>query len=445
MAKVIIMPRQGQSVEECIITKWAKKAGEKVAAGDILFSYETDKSAFDETSDTNGVLLAVLYDEGDVVPCLSPVCVIGDEGEDISSLLSEIKDTGKQTSDDKTTDTKTDTPAAAAAISNEAPAQSTGTVDGENIKISPRARLKAERTRADITSAIPTGYGGRIIERDIDRVLDEAARLGKGAAAEDIIADITTPITATTPASASAEHAPAENMTVDTTDDYIDIPLTPTRHAIATSMHRSLTEAAQLTLHSSFDATEMLSLRAKFKEKSAALGLPDITLNDMVLFAVSRVILSHPDCNAHFINNVIRRFKSVNLAVAVDTERGLLVPVISGADKMSLSEISVAVHSLAAEARSGRISPDVLRGGSVTVTNLGSLGIESFTPVLNPPQTVIIGICAPVTRVREDGSAYPAVGVSLTFDHRALDGAPAARFLRDLCTAMENISLYLAK
>lgn len=445
MAKVIIMPRQGQSVEECIITKWAKKVGEKVAAGDILFSYETDKSAFDEVSDTNGVLLAALYDEGDVVPCLSPICIIGEEGEDISSLLAGIKETGKSTSEDKTTDTKKDTPAAAAATINEAPAQSTGNVSGGNIKISPRARLKAERTGADITSAIPTGYGGRIIERDIDRVLDEAARLGKVTAEIDISANITTPNTAAVTSSASVEQAPAVNMNLDTTDDYIDIPLSPTRRAIAASMHRSLTEAAQLTLHSSFDATEMLSLRAKFKEKSATLGLPDITFNDMVLFAVSRVILSHPDCNAHFIDNAIRRFKSVNLAVAVDTERGLLVPVIRGAEKMSLSEISVAVHSLAAEARSGRISPDALRGGSVTVTNLGSLGVESFTPVLNPPQTVIIGICAPVTRVREDGSVYPAVGVSLTFDHRALDGAPAARFLRDLCTAMENISLYLAK
>ncbi len=444
MAKIIIMPRKGQSVEECIITKWSKKVGEKVAAGDILFSYETDKSAFDETSDTNGVLLAALYDEGDIVPCLSPVCIIGEAGEDISSLLAGIKNTEKSTSNDKTTDTKTDAPVSAAAAANEATAQSTGTINEGNIKISPRARLKAERTGADITSAIPTGYGGRIIERDIDRVLDEAARLGMVTTREDMSTNIMTPNTATA-STASVEQAPAVQMTAAATDDYIDIPLTPTRRAIAASMHRSLTEAAQLTLHSSFDATEMLSLRAEFKEKSATLGLPDITLNDMVLFAVSRVILSHPDCNAHFINNAIRRFNTVNLAVAVDTERGLLVPVIRGAEKMSLSEISVAVHSLAAEARSGRISPDALRGGSVTVTNLGSLGVESFTPVLNPPQTVIIGICAPVTRVRENGDVYPAVGVSLTFDHRALDGASAARFLRDLCTAMENISLYLAK
>ena len=176
MAKIIIMPRQGQSVEECIITKWSKKVGEKVAAGDILFSYETDKSAFDETSDTNGVLLAALYDEGDIVPCLSPVSIIGEAGEDISSLLAGIKNTEKSTSNDKTTDTKTDAPVSAAAAANEATAQSTGTINEGNIKISPRARLKAERTGADITSAITTGYGGRIIERDIERVIDEAAR-----------------------------------------------------------------------------------------------------------------------------------------------------------------------------------------------------------------------------------------------------------------------------
>ena len=217
------------------------------------------------------------------------------------------------------------------------------------------------------------------------------------------------------------------------------------RRAIARSMHASLSEMAQLTLNATFDATKMMSYRASLKAGAEAMGLPKISLNDMVFFAVSRVLPDHPEINATLKDDKIRQYVHANVGLAVDTDRGLLVPTIFGADTMSLAELAKANKAAAAKAKEGALTPDEMSGGTFTVTNLGSLGIESFTPVINPPQVAILGVCAMVNRLRDDGTVYPAMGLSLTFDHRAIDGAPAARFLKDLCTALENFGLLLAK
>ena len=153
--------------------------------------------------------------------------------------------------------------------------------------------------------------------------------------------------------------------------------------------------------------------------------------------------------NAHFLEDKIRYFKQVNLGVATDTDRGLMVPTLFGADRLSLNEISVQAKKLIGECRAGTINPDLLKNGSFTVTNLGTLGVESFTPILNPPQTGILGVDTIVQRARQAGNGeiafYPAMGLSLTFDHRAVDGAPAARFLKDLITNLENFTILLAR
>ena len=164
---------------------------------------------------------------------------------------------------------------------------------------------------------------------------------------------------------------------------------------------------------------------------------------------MSRTLAKHPDLNALMLDdNNIRLFKHVHLGVAVDTPRGLMVPTIFNADTKSLLEISKEVKVLAAACREGNISPDKLAGGTFTVSNLGNMGVESFTPVINPPQTGILGVDTITRRIKEvDGEdvTYPAMGLSLTFDHRALDGAPAAKFLKELCFALENFDLLLTK
>ena len=434
------MPRQGQSVESCIITTWHKKVGDPVAVGDILFSYETDKSAFDETAQTAGTLLAVLANEGDVVPCLDTVCYIGEAGEDVSALTASAKDAPAA---EEKAEAKPDAAAQAAAPEITAPA-----VEGERIFISPRARNHALKTGVDMTKVAPTGPHGRIIERDIDRALD-AGFTANTAAVEAFLAGH--PIVAEEPAeekpavpAAQAAPAAAAPAAADVLA-YTEEPLSGVRRVIARQMHASLSEMAQLTLNASFDASALMKFRASLKEKGEALGLGKISLNDMVLFAVSRTILAYPTINANLVDDKFRKYAHANLGLAVDTERGLLVPTLFAAETLSLSALSAAAKAAAAKARDGKLTPDEMAGGSFTVTNLGSLGIESFTPVINPPQTAILGVCAITYRLKEDGTTYPAMGLSLTFDHRAVDGAPAARFLADLCRALENFDLLLAK
>ena len=430
MANIVIMPRQGQSVESCIITTWHKKKGDTVAEGDILFSYETDKSAFDEKSLFSGTMLAVLCEEGDVVPCLDTVCIIGNEGEDISALVGA----GAPAEEEKVEEAKAEaTVAAPVSTAVEAAA-------GDRIKISPRAKALALKSGVDMRAVVPTGPHGRIIERDINAALDKGATAtiaavedflaGKApVAAPEVVADA--PAVAAAPAVVEAE--------------YEEVPMSGVRRAIARSMHASLSEMAQLTLNASFDATALMEWRKTLKAGGEAMGLGKISINDMVMYAVSRTLLNHPTLNATLVDNTMRLYKHANVGMAVDTDRGLLVPTIFKADTLSLAEFAAATKAAAAKAREGALTPDEMSGGSFTVTNLGSLGIESFTPVINPPQTAILGVCAVTNRLKADGTVYPAMGLSLTFDHRAVDGAPAAKFLKDLCVSLENFSLLLAK
>ena len=249
-------------------------------------------------------------------------------------------------------------------------------------------------------------------------------------------------------APANAEIAASAASTPDA--EYEDVKLPNIRRVIAKSMHASLSNMAQLTLNASFDASEIMSYRASLKANGEKLGMNNITLNDMVLFAVAKTLLGHRDLNANYLDDkdVMRYFSHVNLGVAVDTPRGLLVPTVFRADTLSLNELAAQTKSVIKDAQAGTINPDLLRGASFTVTNLGSLGIESFTPVINPPQTGILGVDTITRRVKiVDGKDvfYNAMGLSLTFDHRALDGAPAAKFLKELCANLENFNLLLAK
>lgn len=433
LANPVIMPRQGQSVESCIITTWHKKVGDTVNEGDVLFSYETDKSAFDEKSLFSGTLLKILFEEGDVVPCLETVCFIGEAGEDVSSLGAAAAEE-KESAPEKAAE-----PAAAAAQpAAAAPATAAeGISEGGRVKISPRAKNLALKTGVDMTAVGATGPHGRIIERDINAALDRGA-VGTVAAVEDFLAGkIAAPEKA-------AEEA-AANAAANIAAEYEEVPMSGVRRAIARSMHASLSEMAQLTLNASFDATALMEYRKALKAGAEDMGLGKISINDMVMYAVSRVLPDFPQINATLTDNTMRLYKHANIGLAVDTDRGLLVPTIFAADTMSLAKIAAADKAAAAKARDASLTPDEMSGGSFTVTNLGSLGIESFTPVINPPQVAILGVCATVNRLRADGSVYPAMGLSLTFDHRAVDGAPAAKFLKALCTALENFGLLLAK
>ncbi len=219
--------------------------------------------------------------------------------------------------------------------------------------------------------------------------------------------------------------------------------LTNVRKVIAKTMHGSLMEMAQLTHSFSFDATQILKVRRWIKEKQGEEGIGNITLNDMILYAVSRTLLTCPELNARFEDGKIKIYDDVNLGVAADTPRGLLVPTIFKADKLSLNELSAEAKRLVLAAQSGSIEMENLYGGTFTVTNLGMYGVEHFTPVINPPQTGILGVNNIQTRVKEEDGclcAYPAMGLSITYDHRVIDGAPVSRYMQRLCGMLERFA-----
>lgn len=446
MATPVIMPRQGQSVESCIIVKWHKKKGDQVRTGDILFSYETDKAAFDEEAKVDGIFLEAFFGEGDDVPVLTNVCVIGKEGESAvefapGGAAPPKNETVLQESSNSAVPSMGVEPVPIVAPVNSG--------DSQLVKISPRARNLAAKSGVDYRDANPTGPYGRIVEKDIISLRetgpvltppakDEYLRSPGMATGTGLGGRITTGDLKSVSPKPSAPAGP----------ECEEVKLSNIRKVIARAMRNSLSTTAQLTLHTSFDATDVLAFRKKVKENKERLGLENITLNDLILYAVSRTILNHRALNAHFYEEKMVYFNNIHLGVAVDTERGLMVPTVFYANRKSLSEIAVDIKKLAAECQKGTINPDLLQGATFTITNLGTFEIESFTPVLNPPQTGILGVNNIMQRAREvNGNQvfYPAMGLSLTFDHRALDGAPAARFLQELKTNLESFSVLLLK
>ncbi len=421
MANAVIMPKAGITVESCIIGEWLKKPGDHVEIGDVLFTYETDKANFECESTAAGELLECFYGAGDEVVCLTNVCAVGEPGEDVSALRPEGAAAEEAPAEEASAAAEPEKPA------ETAPAAGAAVSGSGKTGVSPRARGLAQRSGTDLAVVAGTGPKGRVIERDVRRVM---------ANGPDLAVEEEAPVTKAAAAAPAADH------------EFTDVPFTGIRKAISKSMYQSIQSMAQLTHSFSFDASALKAYRAQLKACGGELA--GITLGDMILFGVSRTLLSCPDLNALMQEeNTIRRYAHVHLGVAVDTERGLMVPTIFNADTKSLLQISREVKELAAMCRSGSISPDLLRGGTFTVSNLGAFGVESFTPVINPPQTGLLGVCTVTERVRtaKDGGIelYPAMGLSLTYDHRAVDGAPASRFMQELCGKLENFTALLAE
>ena len=453
MATLVIMPRQGQSVESCILAKLHKQKGDKVEVGDLLFSYETDKASFEEEAKVSGTFLGYFFEEGDDVPCLVNVCAIGDEGESIEEFNPNASSSAEAQPDGQ--EMKVLEKPQAEAVQQEAAQVHSFNVN--DVKVSPRARNLADKNGIDYRYAKPSGPYGRVIEKDIIALKESGYAFTASARAQHmsgeagVLAEGTGLGGRITTADLEARNAGTvmlETAAGASEPMYDVVKLTNIRKVIAKAMHNSLASTAQLTLNSSFDATEIMEFRKRLKAGQEKLELENITINDMVLFAVSRTLLKHKNMNANLVDDTMLYFRNVNLGVAVDTERGLMVPTLMNANLKSLNELSRDVKAMAKDCQSGSINPDLLKNGSFTVTNLGSLGIESFTPVLNPPQTGILGVNAIIQRVKEVNGEYvyyPAMTLSLTFDHRAIDGAPAARFLQELVYNLENFSALLAR
>lgn len=408
MSTVLTMPQKGLTEESSVIAEFFVKKGDVVTVGQPVFSIETGKATFDVEAEAAGTVLDIFCAEGDDVAIKAPVLVVGEPGEsyEIPAGAAPAAPAAEAA------------PAAAPAPAS-APAAPAPKAENQGFA-SPRAKAAAERANVDWHDATPTGAEGRVIEKDIAALVAGGKKVvaAKAAAAAD-----------------EEEFEIVKNSGI--------------RKVIAQNMHDSLAGMAQLSFTAYFDATELFAYREKVKVMGEKLGYPNISINDMILFAVSRTVLDYPIFNAHFSDKETKIFHRVHLGVATNTERGLMVPTLFNADLKSLNMISREAKALSQACRENTITPDQLSGGTITVTNLGNNNISSFTPVINPPQTCIVGVCSPEWRVRpgKDGEMemYRAMGISLTFDHRAVDGSPAAEFLNAFCRRLENFPLLLAE
>jgi pyruvate dehydrogenase E2 component (dihydrolipoamide acetyltransferase) len=405
MATSVIMPRQGQSVESCTITKWFKQKGDTVLTGDLLFAYETDKASFEEEAKTEGVLLEQFYNEGDEVPVLSEVAVIGQKGEMPNQVSPKVK-SGQTLPEKKATEAKDIERIAIESIKDN---------DQNKEKcISPLARRMAQQLGVETSNITGSGPHGRIIKQDI--LLN--SQLG--------IKNIKTEVS---------------KKAADNSIEYKDNKISNIRKIIGKAMQDSLRNSAQLTHHMSADVRRLLEFRSKLKSEVES---PNITLNDLVCFCVIKALLKMPEVNSQFLDETIRTFNKVHLGIAVDTTRGLMVPVLKNANDFSLKGLSSQLKSLADSCRNGSINPDLLSSSeaSFTISNLGTYGVEMFTPVINLPQVAILGVCSIINRPADLGNGVfgfvPYIGLSLTYDHRALDGGPATLFLKEIKNQIEN-------
>ncbi len=440
------MPKQGQSVESCIVSEFKKKVGDKVAVGDILFSYETDKASFDEESKFEGTVLACFFKDNDEIPVLTNVMVIGNPGESFAEFAPDGAAPAASAAP------AAEAPAEAAAPSQEAPkADVPAAAVVAGAPVSPRARKLAAEKGVDTAQVAGTGPHGRIIERDIVAAEGspktglakamasqggfEAPQRGSGLAGMVKGSDLKV-------------WQPNHSDIAGEGEEFRVEKMSNMRKLIAKSMYNSLQNSAQLTHMLGADARKIQALRKKAK-KALEEGRIDanITINDFVCYAVIKALKKFPSVNSHCLGDAMRIFNTVNLGLAVDTERGLMVPAVKRAEDLNIIGLSKALKKVADDSKKGSINPDLLasEAASFTVSNLGGFGVEWFTPIINVPQSAILGVGTIVPRPKDlGGGVYafvPYLGLSLTYDHRAIDGGEATRFLKQVAVEIENLEV----
>ena len=398
MAVRLRLAALGHTMERGKVVEWYVSEGGDVVEGAPLFAVETDKAVVDVEAPAGGVLLRIDAPVDKEYPVGATLAWIGDAGESLPERTDE-------------------TVAAPAAVSGEQ-------------RVTPVARRLAERHGVDADRLEGTGPGGRVTKEDVRRAIDAgtAPALGESAAGQ-----------APSGSGAASAEAPASGASGEPPHDVI--PLTGIRRVTAERLSAHWTGAPQVTEGVDIDMTEVRSLRTASRDEWRSKFGVMPALNDIVLKAVAVALEAHPTLNSAFVDGSIHRYREVNLGVAVDVDDGLVVPVLRNAGQLDLGGIASGVAELTARAKAGRLTLDDIQGATFTVSNLSSLGVDWFTPVLNPPQCALLGI----GRIRRTPAAVGREVVIrdiatfvITFDHRALDGAPAGRFLARLKRVLES-------
>ncbi|MDC7722478.1 dihydrolipoamide acetyltransferase family protein [Priestia megaterium] len=408
MAAEVVMPKLGMAMKEGTVSTWNKKVGDSVSKGDMIASINSEKIEMDIEAPQDGVILDILVQEDVGVPPGTIICYVGKPNEQLTEQNRSANELQAPKNE------------VAAAISLEEPPANAAPSkkNKETVRISPIARKIAESENLNVETIQGTGPKGRITKADVEKVLAERA------------------------SEASPQTVERDNPAINKET----LPVAGIRKVIASRMHNSLLNSAQLTINMKADVTDLLSLQREIKDVIQQRHKVKISLTDFIARAVVLSLQEHKQMNSAYIDNEIQLYNHVHLGMAVALENGLVVPVMQHAEKMPLVELAAEIKTRAADARQGQLSTDRMQGSTFTITNLGAYGVEYFTPVLNPPETGILGVGA-----TEDVPMYKGdelqkrnlLPLSLTFDHRVLDGAPAANFLGTIKQYLEQPILLL--
>ncbi|WP_027362560.1 dihydrolipoamide acetyltransferase family protein [Desulfospira joergensenii] len=443
MAVEVLMPKWGLTMKEGKVSKWLKAQGDTVSKGENLLEVETSKITNTVESPDDGILFQIVVPEGETVPVMTVLAVLAREGETPEPREAVVKE-------EKDGEPREESPAA-----DEGKPKKSGFIPA-----SPLARRQAKDWGIDLAEVPGSGPKGRVVEQDVKDFKEKldaappapepasvyasesavaAAKMagidirlvpGTGAGGKITKADV---LRAVKPSASQLKAAGPVPGTV--------IPMEGLRQVIADNMMASLHNAAQLSVFVDADVTPMVELKNKLRKKYENTDLPRVSFNDIVAYAVCRALKDHPIMNSCLTDQGIELGRNVNLGIAVALEEGLVVPNVKMADTLGLIEMAVRIRELAKKARNNELTMDEIQGGTFTITNVSMIGVDGFTPILNPPETGILG----VGRAKETAAVYKGeicarthMTLSLTFDHRVVDGVPAMTFLRTLANYLED-------
>jgi len=463
MAELFNMPLLGQSMEEGTVVRWYKSEGDAVRKGESLLEVMTDKANMDVEATADGVLRKILVGPDQTVDVNTPIAIIGDAVEPLDHLLGGIS--GAATP-------QMEAPRVFLPVTPPSTASHEARESAQSPVFSPRARRLADEHRipAAALAGCGSGPGGRIIERDVYNYLDRQRALGSQIDATTPFPEERSPRVTPLAARMAGEHGidltelaaglPGSRIMADDVRRRVQepavsaqaapgdgpaiaevIPLRGLKKLVAENVTRSRQTAPHVTLNTEVDMSEASALFEKLRPEIQRSHNTKLTYTDLLVKACARALADHSLCNAALIGDEIRVYADRNIGVAVATDASLIVPVVKNADRKTLGEISVELKGLVERCRTGRQGADDLAGGTFTITNLGAFGIDTFDPIIVPPQSCILG----VGRIAEKavvvaGQVVPRkmMSLSLSFDHRVLDGAPAARFLQRLRELLES-------
>ncbi|MBI3510527.1 MAG: pyruvate dehydrogenase complex dihydrolipoamide acetyltransferase [Bacteroidetes bacterium] len=410
MAEVIRMPKLSDTMTEGVVANWNKKVGDTVKRGEILAEIETDKATMEFESFFNGTLLYIGIEKGKGAPVDAIIAIIGEKGEDVNAILAAEKNKVPEKKEEKVSEKKIETVVAKKEVAKQAPKKITvhSEENGNRIIASPLAKKLADEKGIDIFYVKGSGDHGRVIKRDIDYWNPS-----------------------------KMPPVMEYDISVNKAGEYTDEPVSQMRKIIAKRLSESKFSAPHFYLTMEIDMMNAVSVREKLNAK----GETKISFNDMVIRAVAQSLKSHPKVNSSWYGDRIRFNHEINIGVAVAVEEGLLVPVVRNADKKSYAEIGAEVKVFAQKAKDKKLQPTDWEGNTFTISNLGMFGIDEFTAIINPPDSCILAVGGiKDTPVVKDGKivAGKIMKVTMSCDHRVVDGVTGSAFLQTLKKVLEN-------